>query len=110
MKFKILPKIITTLVVISLSYYCYATDVANRTVNATNLLNNFSTLNNSVTGQQILKQNLATSRAVNNDSSEAQRQQAIYDYPVKSKDRSIGIGNIFTYSILSYLFYKNQIS
>ncbi|WP_392559453.1 phosphatase PAP2 family protein [Orbus mooreae] len=79
MKLKTLSKIITSLIVVSVSYQSYAADVANRTINATKLLRNFSTLNNSVTGQEILRQNLATTLAVNNNSSEAQRQQAIYD-------------------------------
>lgn len=78
-KSKNLPNIIAILVITGLSHQSYAADVANRTVDATKLLSNFSTLNNSVAGQNLLKQNLVTSLAVNNNSGEAQRQKAIYD-------------------------------
>lgn len=53
--------------------------VEERVISATELISSFSQLNNTSAGKDVLSQNLSTVISINNNSTEEQRQQAIYD-------------------------------
>jgi hypothetical protein len=53
-------------------------------INSANLLSGFSLLDNTAAGRNVLSQNLNTSIAINNNSSQAVRAQAISDNTIAS--------------------------
>lgn len=74
---RVFVKLTTSLILLSLAQQSFALD--NRTIKATELITDFSLLNSSAAGRNVLQENLAVSIAINNHSSNAQHEQAIYD-------------------------------
>ncbi len=70
---------LATLAYLSLLNLSPALAVPKYTEDATRLIMNITTLNNSAQGKEILKQNLENSLKINREATKAEQQQAIYD-------------------------------